>query len=149
MAGLKKIGIILGLIGVVLTCVRLIPVFMVFGKYLGLDYSLGQQVSPEYALASYLFFLAIVGWICGLLGMIILMFTDRNASIALVLGAAAFIGIYLYARFIDFNTPDVNVYDFLFFNIGPLHTGIPPIIEPILYLLAALLCHLGIRKERK
>ena len=143
LAGLKKIGIIIGVIGVAITTLRLIPVFFVFFDWIN------KELDPLYATSSYLLFLIITAWVFAVLGVIVLLLTDRNASIGLFICGIILLGVFIYTSITDFVSVDINVYNFDYMNIGSMTLPFQNYIEALIYLIGGLLVQLGVRKERK
>ena len=136
---LIKKGYIIGLIGFAISFVRILFAFSGFMKWITAE-------EAFFTLGGYMLFLAMCAAVIAIISILIGIIGDRNASIGLILGGIILLGIFIYSFYIGYESPDENVYSFIYFNIGTFHFGILP-IEPVLYILSGIIVIIGYKKR--
>ena len=124
----KIIGVIIGLVGVVIAIILLIPGLQPMMAWT--DGSNNQTI-----LSGYLILTILIAWVAAIIGVVLGFITEQYGGLFFIVAAGICIGIFLYCFIFSFDSPDPSVFSFV---------TIP--FSGILYLVGGIITILGEKK---
>ena len=128
----KLIGILFTAIAVIISLLRFMPAYEGFLEWLEFE-------QEEYQRAVFLLGFMMGAWVLATISLLITMVSKKYLGTGVLLAGIIFLGVYIYCSVSGIESPDQNVYSFLFLNIGEQTIPLPSLpIEGILYLLGGI-----------